>query len=277
MCLTREYIMRDLKTVSILILLMSLVSIVFSGCGSGIVYENEATATAQAERAVVQATAMARRLQETVQTLNEQAAATAVAKKVLFDKAATWPVVHSDAFEANEVDWFEGSDDDPQFALINWEIAGGKYTWRADAYDGFVWWVVPEVERVDDFYYSLTAQQLEGPETGEYGLVFRQNDNGSYYVFGISEVGQFSVFLFDGQHWVTLKDWSESAAINSDAPNILSVIAQNTSYYLFINGELVGEIDDVRLAGGQVGLMISLSEEGDEATWEFDNFELRAP
>jgi hypothetical protein len=240
-------------------------------------YENEATATAQAQRAVLQATAMAQSMQSTVQALDEDARATAAAREALFKSAAAWGVVHADGFESNEVNWFEGSDEDQELAQISWEIAGGKYIWQAEAYDGFIWWVVPDVELVDDFYYSVTAHQSDGPETGEYGMVFRQSALGSYYVFGINETGQFSIYLFHDQQWKSLIDWSESTTIKTGAPNTLSVIAQDTIYYLFINGEQVGEFEDSRLTGGQVGLMISLSDAGDMATWEFDDYELRAP
>jgi hypothetical protein len=262
----------------IFIILATMPAFLFTSCaGSGVVFENEATATAQAQRAILQATAMAGRLQGTAQAMDEDARATAAAREAFIASAAAWPIVHADDFETNEVNWFEGSDDDPELGQINWEIADGKYTWQAEAYDGFLWWVVPNLEGLGNFYFTVTAQQLEGPGTGEYGLVFRQNDAGGYYIFEISEVGQFAAFSFDGEEWETLLDWSDAVGIEPGAPNTLSVIAQDTSYYLFINGELVGGLEDGRLAGGQVGLMISLSEAGDTATWEFDNFELRAP
>jgi hypothetical protein len=269
--------MGSLKT-GYIFMIATLSAFLLTSCmGSGVVYENETTATAQAQRAILQATAMAQGLKGTAQVIDEGARATAAAREDLFDSAAAWEVVHSDGFEANEVNWFEGSDEDPELAQISWEIAGGKYIWQAEAYDGFIWWVVPDVELVDDFYYSVTAQQSDGPETGEYGMVFRQSDLGSYYVFGISETGQFSVYLFDDQQWKSLIDWSESTTIKTGAPNTLSIIAQDSTYYLLINDEQVGEFEDARLTGGQVGLMISLSEAGDTAIWEFDDYELRAP
>lgn len=248
-----------------------------SGCQNTNDGFNNGTATAQGERAIRMATEMASYAEGTRSALNANLQATEGALQSLFDSAAQWPVLFEDTFDQVDTakDWPLGSKDDP-LASISWDISGGKYDWEAEAKDSFVWWAYPSLDSTSDFYLAASAQQVSGPGTGEYGLVYRITENDDYYLFELSADGQFAVFLNDANGWETLLDWQDSDVIQLEGENQMAVIAQGEQFYFFINSQKVAELYDDRLAEGKVGLLIGLSNEGDTGKWEFDNFEYRS-
>jgi hypothetical protein len=57
----------------------------------------------------------------------------------------------------------------------------------------------------------------------------------------------------------------------------VAVVANDGSFYFFINDQYVDEIEEDALLRGRVGMVVNLFEPGIQAEWEFDNFELREP
>jgi hypothetical protein len=55
------------------------------------------------------------------------------------------------------------------------------------------------------------------------------------------------------------------------------VLAQDDQFTFFINDQEVAQLSDGSLPQGRVGLAIDHFEEDVTASWEFDNFEVRAP
>jgi tRNA A-37 threonylcarbamoyl transferase component Bud32 len=223
----------------------------------------QATATVQAERA----------------TATAQAEATAAAVTVVDEPLATassWPVVFSEPFGSNANDWPTGNYDDELLAG-NREIVDGKYQWEASALDGVIWWSIPDVVSVSDFYLAVNAQRISGVADGQYGVVFRRADRDNYGLFKIedSQYYKFSV-RYEGE-WDTIVDWTESSAIHPVGVNRLTVIAQGSHFTFYINDQYVGEADDDRLNVGIAGLAIELLDASDAANFEFDDFEIRAP
>lgn len=246
------------------------------GCGSDSPGINNATATAQAERAIHLATRIAIEVQSTQSARSEQNQATAQAVRATIQAAPKWPVVFSDAFDDNRNDWPTGEKLDP-LANITRNIADGRYKWKATANEAFAWWTYPDIIEVSNFHLSVNVKQVSGPEDGEYGLVFRLTDDEDYYLFEISQLGHFGVFMRYQDAWVTLQDWRESDAIRPGDMNLLTVIAAGSHLSFYINDQPVAELFDEHLVTGKSGTMIGLSNVDDEAVWEFDNFELRAP
>lgn len=239
-------------------ILFCLCALLVSGCGGSSV-PSAPTATAQAQRAIRMATQIATELNSIYETI------------------AKWPVVISDPFDENAIGWATGDEVEPDLASIRWDIDGGKYRWEAQAVDSFVWWAVPDMDEVADFHVRVAARQLNTPELGEYGLVFRLTEDGSYYLFEISETGQAAVFLHTPDGWEVLRTWFDSQAISPGQTNLLAVAAEGDEFYFFVNDQLVSRLRDSRLPAGKIGLLIGLSNPGDKATWMFDDFELRAP
>jgi hypothetical protein len=57
--------------------------------------------------------------------------------------------------------------------------------------------------------------------------------------------------------------------------NRLTVVGEGSKFVFFINEVFVGAVVDERLTEGAIGVAIGLSNPGDKAVFEFDNFELR--
>jgi len=232
--------------------------LLLSGC-TGSDMPSAPTATAQAQRAIRMATQIATDLNSIYETI------------------AKWPVIISDPFDENSIGWATGEDVEPELASIHWELQGGKYRWEAQAVDSFVWWAVPDMDELTDFHVQVAARQMNNPELGEYGLVYRLTEDGSYYLFEINEQGQYAVFLHLPDGWETVRDWNFTSAVLPGQTNVLAVAAEGDEFYFFVNERMVSRFKDARLPAGKVGLLIGLSNPGDQSAWVFDDFELRVP
>lgn len=246
------------------------------GCNGGGGKLTAPTMTAQSERAIRLATQIARgtRLTEIAEEARLQATAQAAREEV-----ENWPVVLGDDFSTDTGAWILGEDEDPSLASIRWTIEEGVYRWEASAYDAFVWWVTPDAPDVADFSLVVDVFQAENKDVGERGILFRQDDTLGYYTFEINNQQQFGVFFYDlnAGEWYSVVDWQASAQIRPDWSNTLGVVGRGEQLYFYINEQRVAEARDSSSLAGSVGLLIGLSNSGEQATWEYDDFELRAP
>lgn len=250
--------------------------IVTPSCGGTGSEINSATETAQFDRSISLATQMANSVQATNEVRFVHVTETANAFEVLLDSTLLWPIVLADAFDEDNGTWPVGEDIDT-LAKINWEIKDGRYEWNAEANSGFVWWSIPESMIVQDFYLSVEVDQIDVPQDGEVGLVFRSDSEDYYYNFSIEEQGRYSVFMHSPDGWEAIIDWTPSRYIQQGESNKLSVIGIEDTMLFFINDRFLNHIVDDRLEEGEAGLIIGLSQAGDSGYWAFDNFELRTP
>jgi hypothetical protein len=247
-----------------------------SACGQASTpTESPAEATTQAQQARRLATQMAQSAQATFEYQDQSATATAQAVQDLLAGKDQWETALYETFDNNLNDWPTGEDQEASLARILWTLDQSRYRWQAQAIQGFVWWAYPEMEQAGDFYLAVDVQQVEGPPSGEAGLIFRLNELDEYYLYEIDARGNFAVFIRQQDAWETLYDWSEAQAILGDSPNRLALVARGSQLFFFINEQLVASLTDERLTSGKAGLLIGLSDEGDKGVWEFDNFELR--
>lgn len=186
-----------------------------------------------------------------------------------------WELIIDDPFDSNENEWLVESSDD-EYALISYEITEGKYRWDTTAHQSFIGWVWPDMEPLTDFHLSVELEQVNGPDTADYGVVFREDKDSNFYYFGISDSGSYALYVFF-EEWDTLIDWTGTDLINPDAANRITVIANGSHFTFFINDQYVTDFSDDQIPEGTVALAVELSDEGDQAVFEFDNFELRAP
>jgi hypothetical protein len=266
-----------MRLTHLILALVFVFSVSLAGCVGYAGEDRPGTATAQADRAMRLATQIGQSLQVTREAGNQQATATATSRQTLLEEAGQWQILLSDTFDENRFGWFTGEQEDPALASMSWSIDGGKYRWQGKATSGFVWWVTPESEAVTDFYFSASFQQTSQPDLGECGLVFRQSSEEDYYLFEVNGSNQYALYLHSADGWETLIDWTPHAAISAGDPNRLEVVAQGAYFAFIINDAFVADYSDERLPQGAVGLLVGLSNPGDEAIWEFDDFMLRVP
>lgn len=186
-----------------------------------------------------------------------------------------WKVIRSDTFDSNKNNWLVEESED-EYAITNYEIVDGKYRWDSTAHKSFIGWVRADRKALTDFYLSVDIQQVEGPDTADYGVIFREDDNSNFYYFGISDNGQYVLHLFF-EEWDTLINWTETNLIKPGEINRLTVIGEGSHFTFFINDHYLTEITDDTIPSGSTALVIEMADENDHAIVEFDNFELRAP
>lgn len=189
--------------------------------------------------------------------------------------ANNWEVILADTFDSNRNNWLAESSDD-EYAFTNYEIVDGKYRWNATAHQSFIGWVRSDMEPITDFYVSVDVRQVNGPVTADYGILFREDDDSNFYYFAISEQGEYTFYIFL-EEWDTLINWTETDLIVPGKANRLTVIGDGSHFTFFINDQYLTEFTDDTIPEGITALAVELSEEGDQAVFEFDNFELRKP
>jgi hypothetical protein len=112
---------------------------------------------------------------------------------------------------------------------------------------------------------------------GEYGLIFRQTSDDDYYLFEVNGSNEYALYLHSLDGWEVLIDLTAHPAISTNSPNKFEVIAKGAYFAFNINDTFVADYSDERLSQGAVGILVGLTNSGEEATWEFDDFELRVP
>ena len=212
-------------------------------------------------------TATAEIIQVTESAIAFQATAT--------NAASTWRAILTDTFDSNKNKWLNESADD-EFANVNYQVTDGKYIWDATAHKSFIGWVRANTKAIGDFYLSVDVRQVSGPDSADFGIIFREDDNGNFYYFGINDSSQYTLYEYFGE-WTTLIDWTESDLIRAGEPNRITMIAEGSQFTFFINDHYLASITDEHISKGGVALAIEMAQEDDQAVFEFDNFELRTP
>lgn len=188
-----------------------------------------------------------------------------------------WPVVMLDEFDGEETLWFEGELSNDMITAVH-TVENGKYVWETNGNGTVNWYYAREdAPVVSDFYFSVEAQKVSGPSTASYGYLFRTNDAAAYYFHIVDSTQQYLVSRWDFSSWTPLIPPTFSEAIRPDEVNTLAVQAEGSHFVFLVNGEIIAQLDDDTNGFGVVGLAIDLVSPGDEAIFEWDNFELRAP
>jgi len=192
------------------------------------------------------------------------------------DSISQWKILLSEPFDSNTNKWPTGKFDD-EYSSSTREIKNGKYNWDVTAKQGFFEWAPSNKGyAAGDFHLSAEMKRAGGSSQSDYGLVFREKSNGDLYFFGINE-NKFFVTLNYGDEWTTLIESAESPAILPEGTNLLTVIAEGSHFIFFINNQYVGEMTDDHIKNSSAAIGVELYDAGLQATFEFDNFELRAP
>ena len=149
--------------------------------------------------------------------------------------------------------------------------------WEATAKQAFIYWTYPSVTPVTDFTLSVDAQQIEGPQDGQYGLVFRILDEYNYYLFMIDKDKNYSFQLYNDGKWFTITYGTISPAVLQDNDNRITVIGEGSHFRFYINDIFFSEETEHTLPSGKYGIAVGLTYPQDQAIFEFDNFEIRSP
>lgn len=211
-------------------------------------------------------------------------AATEESADDLLSRASRWSVKLSDTFINNDNSWSTST-------IINeWgkgeiRVTDGKYRWTYSALKGSgsgyrIW---KNTVSLSDFYLAVDGQETGTSATGALGVVFRNNEAGDFYYFGIVPKSQYYfISLYYDDEWsslidITQIDYTNYPPIYSDKPNKLTIVAQGSQFSFFINDQFAIEVADDTLSYGPIGLAISGLNANESSVFEFDNFQLRTP
>jgi len=191
-----------------------------------------------------------------------------------------WRTILSDSFDNNRYDWdiyLEAEDE--WFFSFTQQIVNGVYRWEAEAKKDVIHWTYPDIPNTADFHLSVLVRQVSGADDATAGVVFRHNRRTlEHYTFLICPGKQvYAFYLWHNEEWTTLVDWTYSSAIVPDGWNRIEVMAIGSTFTFRINGRSVESVSDNTLTRGKVGVMLEIWEAGDEAVFEFDDFNLRVP
>ncbi|MBI9045077.1 MAG: CHAT domain-containing protein [Anaerolineaceae bacterium] len=189
-----------------------------------------------------------------------------------------WPLVLVDSFDTNKNNWFTGQEDYQNSEGL-FQISNGKYEWQLKAIQDYAgYFQVASSAPLTDFYLSVETKQVSGAEVSDAGVLFRIDSDWNYYRFDIcAQCQSFAVWMHKDGEWEDLIEWKTSSQIKPFGVNQIEVLGEGSHFIFSINGQVVDEIDDLRIPTGIIGLGGSVFGEGKSVIFEFDNFELRAP
>ncbi|HEY9077599.1 MAG TPA: family 16 glycoside hydrolase [Anaerolineaceae bacterium] len=193
------------------------------------------------------------------------------------DQLSKWKMIIRDDFTSNLNRWVVGAEETSEALFIR-QVVDAQYLWEIRGKRPVFSRSLFSSDPVGDFALSVDVKRAGGSLKGFYGLIFRVQDNGNLYYFGISDLENYSfTALIDGKWNLISKSAQKTSAVKTGEINHIGVIGEGSLYRLFINGVEVGKFTDRRLVKGHVGLAADLSQAGEDIFLEFDNFELRTP
>jgi hypothetical protein len=139
-----------------------------------------------------------------------------------------------------------------------------------------------------DFYSSLVLPEdfiaevqaiYSGSLENSFGVLFRVQDYDQFYSFQIGGHGHYLVEKVDGDEYTLLKDWTESPAImfEEGAVNEMTVVANGSTYSLYVNDVELFSFTDDRFRGGSIGLLADNFDEEAGILLEFDDLVVGFP
>jgi hypothetical protein len=118
-----------------------------------------------------------------------------------------------------------------------------------------------------NFAFEAQVSIVKGDEAG---LIFRANDASSqFYVFRIGRDGNYALYLSkDAKNSVPIaEDSSPAIKTGLGQINTLTVIAQNSNIYMYINKQFAGSVNDGSYASGEIGVFAGDKTEATEVAF----------
>lgn len=173
-------------------------------------------------------------------------------------------IVLRDTFSRTNVAGLVGEDDEVRYAF---EDGGYAITVKVEQLG--VW------RKFDPTYTNIAAQVattlVDGPESAAAGLIFRYQDNKNFYMFNVSDNGQYNLEVRKNDAMTTLIDWTPSTTIkNKGETNVLRVETVDNTITLYINGTKLETTTDNTFNKGQLAIAVNTFDQGN-AKVRFDD------
>jgi len=124
-------------------------------------------------------------------------------------------------------------------------------------------WGSANITGLNDFY--LEGNFINGNDCAgldRYGFIFRTLDTTRGYVVNFSCDGRYRLYLWDGNQYIPLIQWTPSSAIRSgvNQKNTLGISAIGNTIKLYANRTQLASLTDETYAAGGIGLLVGSSE-----------------
>lgn len=130
-----------------------------------------------------------------------------------------------------------------------------------------------------DVRVEVDAWKAEGPD-GDQGIICRYQDTQNFYLLGITTDGYYGITkIVDGEDTLLGSEYLEFSDLIDTTPgavNHLRADCIGNSLTLYVNGEILADVTDDSLGGGDVGLVGGTYDEGG-TDMRFDNFKVYRP
>ena len=148
--------------------------------------------------------------------------------------------------------------------LGSWEVFDtdrARGTWRQATYvltlrdtDQIRW--VFNGPRAGDFYFEGSAAVGACKAGDQYGLIVRADTDASFYAFGVACGGRFRLLRSLNGVYEEVLPWQGSPLLARLAGSTqrLGVRAVGSRFGLYINSQLLGQVEDAELTGGRFGI-----------------------
>jgi len=126
----------------------------------------------------------------------------------------------------------------------------------SEARQGYFQPCIAEKTNFNNFAYQAQLTINRG-NPGQAGLLFRiDSKNKAYYFFRVGTDGSYGLDVYDtnGNVSTLISGFSSAVITGFGQANTLTVIAQDTHYYLFTNGQYVDTASDSKLQEGKIGV-----------------------
>jgi serine/threonine protein kinase len=168
----------------------------------------------------------------------------------LYNQATGQKPIYSSTMAANDAyQWTEGG-----LSSGNCSFSGGAYHIKSVKALPSIWECIADQSSLTDFVFQTQITITEG-DSG--GVFFRATSNkgnpNAVYFFSIDKEGVYSLLVAPNPWNLLLLHSSTKIATGLNHPNLLTVIAQGTSIYLYINRHYVGSVTDSTATRGYLG------------------------
>lgn len=208
-----------------------------------------------------------------------QATATAQAVTQLLNERAKWTPVLTDWDEENLHDWSVGQTTGDITHTLT--ITGTTYRWEIQASRAFASSRSTTVIEPTNFYATMDIQRVSGSPEAEYGMVFGSAGDNDYEFYLTDELvtggeSYFSLYQSAKDKSNELFGYVETPFVKKGQMNRLGVLVEGKRITLFINEQMVGQVEVDEYMPGWFGVYSGMSDLGD-AVLEFSNLVVRVP
>ena len=190
-----------------------------------------------------------------------------------------WKLLLEDKFENDNNGWTYALIDDDWGNTTDAKVANGRLEFLLKTTNQGARNTVfsKKIENIKDCYISFDMEQMNPAMDAYFGIEFRSSSNGAY-VFAIQQNIQSYSLTYSDSEWRPIIEMTPSSFINSDKPNKIGLLVEESNITIFINDQKIDSITDSHSNdSGSVGFTVGLYYGDQQTTIVYDNLVIFGP